>query len=123
MRDRIQPMPQPVKAPVFSLDVDLTGKVPVVHCHGRLVAGVNDILYHGVRPLLPDHRRVVLDLTDVTHMDSMGLGALVRLYVAGRSTGCELHLRNLGKRIRELLGMTNLLSAFTVLGENNVIIP
>jgi anti-sigma B factor antagonist len=56
-------------------------------------------------------------------MDSMGLGALVRVYASARSAGVDLQLRNLGPRIRQLLGMTHLLSAFTVVGENNIIIP
>jgi len=63
-------------------------------------------------------RRIVLDLSDLTHIDSMGLGTLVRLYVSSRSAGCSLELINLGKRVRELLGLTHLLSVFTVIGEH-----
>jgi anti-anti-sigma regulatory factor len=48
----------------------------------------------------------------------MGLGTLVRLYVSSRSAGCSLELINLGKRVRELLGLTHLLSVFTVIGEH-----
>jgi anti-anti-sigma regulatory factor len=48
----------------------------------------------------------------------MGLGALVRLYVSAKSKGCSLELVNLGKGIRQLLGVTNLLSVFTVIGEH-----
>jgi len=107
----------------FSLDIEYTDGRAIAHCHGKLVAGVNDILYAQVSRLFPDHRRIVLDLTDVTHMDSMGLGALVRVYASARSAGVDLQLRNLGPRIRQLLGMTHLLSAFTVVGENNIIIP
>jgi len=116
-------MPEPAAARKLTLDVERTGNKAVIKCHGRLVAGVNDILYAEVSQLLPDTKRIVLDLTDLTHMDSMGLGALIRVYVSTRSAGAELQLVNLGPRIRQLLGMTNLLSAFTVIGENNVIIP
>jgi anti-anti-sigma factor len=56
-------------------------------------------------------------------MDSMGLGALIRLYVSARSAGCDLELINLGKRIRQLLGVTNLLSVFTVIGETGIKMP
>jgi anti-sigma B factor antagonist len=59
-----------------------------------------------------------LDLSDLTLIDSMGLGTLVRLYVSSRSAGCSLELINLGKRVRELLGLTHLLSVFTVIGEH-----
>jgi len=116
-------MPTEATAPLFTLDIERAGNTAVVKCHGRLVAGVNDILYAEVSRLIPDTRRIVLDLTDLKQMDSMGLGALVRVYVSVRSAGAELELINLGPRIRQLLGMARLLSAFTVIGENNVIIP
>jgi anti-anti-sigma factor len=87
------------------------------------VGGVNDVLYAQICRLIPDTKRIVLDLTDLTQMDSMGLGALIRVYASARKAGATLELVNLAPRIRQLLGMTNLLSAFTVIGENNVIIP
>jgi anti-anti-sigma factor len=53
-------------------------------------------------------------------MDSMGLGTLMSLYTSARTAGCEMQLLNLGKRVRELLGLTNLLSVFTIIGERGV---
>lgn len=104
----------------FTMDVEEEGGVAIVRCHGRLVAGVGDQLYICVRALMPEHKRVVLDLTDVQHVDSMGLGTLVRLYVSAKGAGCTLQLINLGKRVRELLGMTNLLGVFTDLGDKGI---
>ncbi len=103
----------------LTLDVDRTGNAAVVRCSGKLVAGVNDLLYLEVSQLIPGSKRIVLDLTDLNHMDSTGLGTLVRLYVSAKSA-CSLELINLGKRIRQLLGVTNLLSVFKVIGEHNV---
>ena len=94
--------------------------VVVVLCHGRLVLGVTDVLSAAVRPLIPENKRIVLDLADVQHTDSFGLGTLVRLYVAARSAGCNLELMHLSKQIRHLLGLTNLLDVFTVIGEHGV---
>jgi anti-sigma B factor antagonist len=85
-----------------------------------LVAGVNDVLYSKVSQLIPETRRIVLDLTDLTRVDSMGLGTLVRLYVSCRSSGCSLELINLGKQVRQLLGTTNLLSVFAIVGEHGI---
>ncbi len=42
----------------------------------------------------------------------MGLGTLMSLYTSARTSGCEMQLLNIGKRVRELLGLTNLLSVF-----------
>jgi len=107
--------------PVLSLDVEhCAGKVAIVHCHGKLVAGVTDVLLTGVRPLIPNNQRIVLDLSDLQHTDSMGLGALVRLYVAAKNAGCSLELIHLSKQIRNLLGLTHLLDVFTVIGESGV---
>jgi anti-sigma B factor antagonist len=105
-------------ASLLALDVERADNVAVVRCHGRLVAGVCDVLYAQVSQLIPGAKRIVLDLTDLTHMDSMGLGTLVRLYVSAKSAGCDLELVNLSKRIRQLFGVSNLLSVFTVIGGN-----
>jgi len=102
----------------LALDIVRDGNVAVVQCHGKLVAGVTEVLYAEVSQLIPDSKRIVLDLTDLTHMDSMGVGTLVRLYVSTKSAGCDLELINLGQRIRQLLGVTNLLSIFTAIGGN-----
>jgi anti-sigma B factor antagonist len=102
------------------LDVERGDDVAVVRCHGKLVSGVSDLLYATVSPLIPETRRIVLDLTGLTNMDSMGIGTLIRLYVSARSAGCELVLINLGKKIRQLLAITNLLSVFAVVGEQNI---
>jgi anti-sigma B factor antagonist len=50
----------------------------------------------------------------------MGIGTLVRLYVSAKAAGCSLELVNLSGQIRNLLGITNVLSLFTVIGENGV---
>jgi anti-sigma B factor antagonist len=107
----------------LSVDIEREGTTAVVKCAGKLVAGVSDFLYSEVSRVIPDSRRIVIDLTDLTHMDSMGLGTIVRLYVSARSAGCDLELINLGKRVRELLGVTNLLSVFTVCGEGRLRVP
>jgi anti-sigma B factor antagonist len=113
-------MSEEAAASCLTLDFDRAGNAAVVRCQGKLVVGVNNILYIKVSQLIPDNKRIVLDLTGLTFMDSTGLGTLVRLYVAARSTGCNLELLNLGKRIRELLGVANLLSVFTIIGENDI---
>jgi anti-anti-sigma factor len=106
--------------PPFTLEIEDRGNTAVVRCRGKLLAGFTDLLYVPVSQLLPTHQRLILDLSDLTHMDSMGLGALVRIYVSARAKGCSLELRNLGKKVRELLIMTNLLPAFTIIGEHDI---
>lgn len=106
--------------PPFTLEIEDHGSTAVVHCHGKLLAGVTDLLYDPVSQILPTHQRLILDLSDLSHMDSMGLGTLVRIYVAAPRRGCSLELLNLGKRVRDLLIMTHLLSSFTIIEEHDI---
>ncbi|HEY5380877.1 MAG TPA: STAS domain-containing protein [Acidobacteriaceae bacterium] len=108
-------------APTLTMEVKhCAGNVIVVYCHGRLVSEVSELLYTRISELIPSTHRIVLDLSDLKHTDSMGLGTLVRLYVKAKSANCSLELINLSKQIRHLLGLTNLFAVFTVIGENGV---
>src|SRR3974377_1782461 len=104
----------------LALVVEQSNGTPVVRGNGRLVAGVSDRLYREVSAIIPGSKRVVLDFTALTHMDSMGIGTLVRLYVSGKSAGCASETLNPGKSIRQLLGVTHLLNVLAIVGENNI---
>ncbi len=96
----------------LTFEIERDGDSAVVKCHGRFVAGTTEELYQEVKHLLPQLKLVVVDLQDLTYVDSMGLGALVRLYSTAKQTGCEFKLLHLGKQLRNVLKMTNLLSVF-----------
>jgi anti-anti-sigma factor len=113
-------MPDNAAASPLTLAVDRNGNAAVVRCSGRLVSGVNDLLYLQVKQLIPECKRIVLDLQETTHMDSSGLGTVVRLYVSAKSAGCALELANIGKPVRYLLGVTHLIQVLTIIGENNI---
>ena len=100
--------------PPFHIEIEDQGTTAVIRCHGKLTANYADLLYAPVSALLPNHQRVILDLAHLTHMDSMGLGNVVRLYVHGKNHGTTVELRNLTPRIRVLLILTNLLPAFAI---------
>jgi anti-sigma B factor antagonist len=113
-------MPSTAPPSVLTIDVEHVGAAVVVHCHGRLVYGATNVLSSAVADLIPSTKRIILDLSDVEHTDSMGIGTLVRLYVSAKSAGCSLELINLSKQVRNLLGLTGLFSIFTVIGENGI---
>jgi anti-sigma B factor antagonist len=113
-------MSQATAVSLFTLDVKRNGESATVKCHGRLVLGVCDVLASAVRELIPTSKYIVLDLTDLSQMDSIGLGTLVRLYVSAKAGGSRLVLVNVGARIRQLLGITNLLSVLTDMCEQGV---
>jgi anti-anti-sigma factor len=88
-----------------------------VICSGRLTAEVAAEFKQEVRALVPQTKRLVLDLDEVVFMDSSGLGAIIAVYVTAKKAPCELQLVNLSKKIRDLLGMTKLLSVFESAGQ------
>ncbi len=109
--------------PFLKLDISSKEGATVVKCCGKLTAEATALLRSEVKGLIPHAKRIVLDLTAVSQMDSSGLGAIVGLYVSARKANCEFQLINLSPRVRELLGMTNLLSAFESCGKYLTKIP
>ena len=91
-----------------------SGPVTTVICHGRVVSETAAQLKEVVKPLIPLGGRIVLDLTDLSYMDSSGLGALVGLKVSALREGyCKLELVNLSPRVKELLRISNLTQLFS----------
>ncbi len=115
-------MPDTAESPL-TLEIVREPGAAVVLCRGRLVAGQTESFYAEIRALIPGTKRIVLDLTDLTHMDSSGLGTVVRLYVSAKAAGSSLELINLGKRVRQILSVANLLSFFAIVGEHDVRLP
>ena len=97
---------------VLTFEIERDGDTAVVKCHGRLVAGTSEELYQEVKDLLAQTKVVVVDLADLAYVDSSGLGTLVRLHASARKLGCEFKLLHLGKQLRNVLKLTNLLSVF-----------
>jgi anti-sigma B factor antagonist len=117
----IQPIPQPATG--MKLRICKQEEATLVVCSGWLTASVKEEFKAEIHCLIPETKRLVLDLSNVAFMDSSGLGALVGLYVTARRAGAELQLINLSQRVRELLGMTNLLSIFETCGQYIVRMP
>ena len=92
-----------------SPDLDSQGnKVTTVTCHGRLLSENSSELKELVKPLLPLGGRIVIDLSDVSHIDSSGLGALVGLKISAVKQGMViLHFVNMAPRVLELMRMTH----------------
>lgn len=82
----------------------------LVLCTGRIISGTSPYLRDTVRPLISENKLVVLDLTNVSFLDSSGLGTIVGLWVNAKKNHCELKLIHLSDRIKELLHMTHLAS-------------
>jgi anti-anti-sigma factor len=108
----MSPEPAASSATGFRMQTDTREDAIVIYCIGRLTSEHSDTLKKHVREHLPRTKRIVLDLNELIRMDSSGLGAIVGLYVSAKKEKCELLLINYNKSVKDLLGLTNLLSMF-----------
>ncbi len=60
------------------------------------------------------HKHLVLDMGDITYVDSAGLGTLVSAYSTVSNQGGKVKLANLTRRLREQLAITKLVTVFDV---------
>jgi anti-sigma B factor antagonist len=101
-------------SPISELNLE-TIKNPeetIVRCSGKITSGSSALLQTTVRSLIPETKCVVLDLTNVSYMDSSGLGTIVGLYFSAKRQNSRLKLVNLNQRLKELFRLTNLASVF-----------
>lgn len=92
--------------------------VTVVALDGRIVLGEEtNSLREKVKGLLGEgKKKLVLDMSKVTLIDSAGLGTLVGVHQSASTRGASLKLCNLGAKINELLQMTRLITVFDISG-------
>jgi anti-sigma B factor antagonist len=90
------------------------GDVIIVHTSGKLTLGDGtSALREKMRELVEGgSRRILLDMADVTYIDSSGLGELVAAYTTVTNAGGEMKLLNLAKRVHDLLMITKLYTVF-----------
>jgi anti-sigma B factor antagonist len=96
-------------------DREVSG-VTVVEIEGRIVLGEesNSFREHVKSLLAAGKKKVVLNMSNVTYIDSAGLGTLVATYSSARAQGATLKLSNLGTKFREVLQVTKLFTVFDV---------
>jgi anti-sigma B factor antagonist len=90
--------------------------ITVIDAKGRITLGDGDVLLRDTiaELLATGHRKLLLNLAEVSYIDSSGLGILVGAYTTVRNQGGELQLLKLTKRVRDLLQITKLYTVFTV---------
>jgi len=88
--------------------------VNVIDLEGRIVLGEESNSFREkVKSLLAaGKKKIVLNLANVTYIDSAGLGTLVATFHSARSQGAMLKLANLGQKFKEVLQVTKLMTVF-----------
>lgn len=87
--------------------VDISGRITLGDEIATLRKTIQELLAHGAK-------KIVLNLGDVTYIDSSGLGELVTAFTSVRNRGGELKLLNLTKKVRDLLQITKLYTVFDI---------
>ena len=90
--------------------------VTIVDLSGRITLGEGSVMLRDlVRDLVTKgQRKILLNLGDITYIDSSGIGELVSAFTTVRNQGGELKLLNLTKKVRDLLQITKLYTVFDV---------
>ena len=87
----------------------------IVDCTGRIVFGEeSSLIRETVKRAISENNRIVLNLGEVSYIDSGGLGTLVALRTTAQNAGGTIKLTNLTKRVGDLLQVTKLLTVFDV---------
>ena len=95
--------------------VDLSGRITLGEGSVVLRDTVRDVIGQG-------QKKILLNLGDVTYIDSSGIGELVSAFTTVRNQGGELKLLNLTKKVHDLLQITKLYTVFDIKDDEAVAI-
>jgi anti-sigma B factor antagonist len=92
------------------------GDVTVIDVAGRITLGEGaSALRDALRELVKNnHKHILLNLKDVSYIDSSGIGELVSAFTTITNTGGHLKLLGLTHRVKDLLQITKLYTVFDV---------
>lgn len=95
--------------------------VVVVDLKGKLTIGLGDqILRETIDELLAENwRKILLNLSEVSFVDSAGVGELVEGMRTAKRFGAELKLLKLSDRVQSTLFMSRLLPIFEIYAEES----
>ena len=100
-----------MKATIRQVDsvivIDISGRITLGEGCAQLRELIRDLLSKG-------NKQILLNLADVTYIDSSGIGELVSAFTAVSNQGGQLKLLNLTKKVHDLLQITKLYTVFDI---------
>jgi len=97
-----------IRFPELRLETVRNNSETTVRGTGRITSETSATLENTLRDLIPESKRIVLDLTRIEYIDSSGLGALVSVYMHARKANCDVEMANPQQRIKDLFSLTKL---------------
>ncbi|MGO8985071.1 MAG: STAS domain-containing protein [Terriglobales bacterium] len=98
----------PLPTSTLTLATEKTPAEATVRCSGRITLENAHQLRDTARSLIAENKRLVLDFSDVSYLDSSGLGTIVGVYISAKKAGCPLKLINLSPRVKEIFTLARL---------------
>ena len=98
----------PLASPELKIETETNSEETIVRCIGRLTYTSAEALRSTVSGLLPETKRIVLDLKAMTYLDSFGLGVLVSIHLSAKRQHSQLKLINMNPQGQQLVRVTNL---------------
>lgn len=93
------------------------GDVTILDLKGKITIGSGDVaLRNAVQEVINDgtKKKVLINMADVTTIDSSGIGELVSAYTTATNRGAKLKLINLPAKVTDILTITQLITVFDV---------
>jgi anti-sigma B factor antagonist len=90
--------------------------VTILDLSGRITLGEGSIILRdSVRDVLAKgSKKILLNLAQISYIDSSGIGEMVSAFTSVKNTGGELKLLNLTQKVHDLLQITKLYTVFDI---------
>ncbi len=92
--------------------LDLAGRITLGEGSSTMRDALKEVLAQG-------HNKILLNLSEVSYIDSSGIGELVSAFTTVTNQGGQLKLNGLNKRVKDLLQITKLYTVFEVFDEES----
>jgi anti-sigma B factor antagonist len=105
----------------MKIDKRVQGGVTILDVEGKITIGKGDVaLREAVQQALAEGAtKLLIDLADVTMIDSSGVGELVSAFTTVTNRGGKLKLLNLPPKVNDILQITQLITVFEVFDNVN----
>lgn len=100
----------------MNVNVRQAGDVTILDLKGKITIGSGDVaLRNAIQEVMNNGaKKVLINMADVSTIDSSGIGELVSAYTTATNRGAKLKLINLPAKVTDILTITQLITVFDV---------
>src|SRR6186997_210023 len=100
----------------MNVNVRQAGDVTILDLKGKITIGSGDVaLRNAIQEVMNNGaKKILINMADVTTIDSSGIGELVSAYTTATNRGAKVKLINLPSKVTDILTITQLITVFDV---------